>query len=103
MSIQVYRLDEEDLKSNAYNVNLSINLVLRKDKIFETKEEACHYIRERSRVLAVRYQCPLTDQFLNDFCFNNALYLSMRRYFLEPPQWSELSTAFESHGVRVLR
>lgn len=113
---QVYRIQTFSAGKNSHYIDREESWVLKKDKTFETEQEAKQYIRERSMVhtdLAL-FTTDIADAdrkrtFVNDFCFDDDKYYHLRRFFLCTDESEaiaiegKMKRELEKDGVRFVK
>jgi len=105
--IQVYRIDTYPAGSDSYAVDRSENWFLRKDRQFDTKEEAEQYIIEKSKANTelANFSAFIKEdkkaEFYHQFCFTEDRYASYRRYVTDPSHAKVIRNALRARGVRV--
>jgi hypothetical protein len=107
ISMEVWRLQVCENNHNHFITNRSEswNLVFEKD--FPTLEEAKKYVIAKSLIHTVLPWFLLDhehdkEKFIEDFCFNNPLFLTKRRFFLGKPSRKSIIDAVEAQGIKVV-
>ena len=109
MVMEVWRLHVFEHPCNAFRPNREESWDLKLDKVCENSDEARKYIIEMSlahtilpTLLVDVLSEPTKDKVINDFCFENPIYLTQRRYFLGKPCRKTIIDALEARGVKVV-
>lgn len=97
------------MKLNHYQVCREEQFVSKQVGTFPTLEEARQYVIEKSMAhtdMIPVLQLPFLeeskrDKAIQDFCFDNDLYLTHRRFFIHHVPWKELAESWRQQGVTV--
>ena len=106
--VNIYRIDVSSAENNKYGIDRSESWVVKKDRVFETEEEAKEYVREKSRVhtdmvVLMGTHCDGEEakvKAVNDFCFDDDKYMPYRRFFLHKLP-SNFKAIIRKHGIQV--
>lgn len=107
--IQVYRIYTYPAKNNHHGIDRDENWFLRRDKTFDTKEEATEYIISQSRthtdMILYSYNLPPKEKeaFYQEFCFTNNTYASYRRYILDLREKEVICRALQKNGIKLIK
>jgi hypothetical protein len=103
----VYRINTFPIQDNSYCVGRSESWNIKKDKDFNSLEEAKDYVREKSRMFT---NLPLflinfekqedKDKFVDEFCFDNK-YLKYQRFFIGNPDTNKIVSHLKEKGINV--
>lgn len=103
MPYEVIRLARTNTHGNHHGVCRDETWIPQKvNETFKTEEEAKDFIRNKSLPYLVRFCCPPTAEFIEEFCFTNPRWANERVYFLGEPNWKEIRQALETKGVTVV-
>lgn len=105
----VYRIRTHDMKLNHHQVCRQERWTVEKDEAFDSLEEARKYVIEKSKqvtdmisVLTLPFLPEQKQQkAMEDFCFDNDLYLVHRRLFVDHVPLKELKEALKDRGIKV--
>lgn len=103
--IEVYRIRTLSGGDNSHGVDRSETWTVVRDQTFETVEEARRYVIEQSIAhteLVLRRNNRDRESFYNDFCFDNDLFLTYRRFFIGRPPVAEIRRRLRENGVQVI-
>jgi hypothetical protein len=105
----VYRIRTHDMKLDHYQICRQERWTVEKDETFDSLEEARKYVIEKSKqvtdMISVLNLPFLPEQkrqqAMEDFCFDNDLYLVHRRLFVDHVPLKEMKQALGDRGIKV--
>lgn len=116
MTISIYRIHVYSEGSNSHLVSRSERWEVKHEEDCETREEAERIVREKSRQYTelpkflVQWKetkaCDRTkteQQVINEFCFENDLYLKYRRIFIGKPDLKKIKNELKQEGVEIIQ
>lgn len=108
-SYDIYTFDTFEATTNSHTTSRGENWQLRKHSSAETLEDAKDIVRVMSRrmtdlpiFLADLNTQAQKDAFVDEFCFDNDMYISYRRFFIGRPNMKKVKAALVQKGILVL-
>jgi hypothetical protein len=103
---QVYYLEKYPITTNAFSVSRTEQWEFKKDKQFESEEEAKIYIKNKTKSLpdfvlyAEGFIGDKRNELLDKFCFSDD-FLLKNKYFLEPCK-DKIIKKLHDYGIKIL-
>ena len=104
--IQVYYLEKYPITTNAYSISRSEQWEFKKDKEFESLDDAKQYIRDRTKsnsefiLYAYGHTGLKRAELLEKFCFTDD-FVHKLRYFLEPCK-EKIIEKLNNDGIKIV-
>lgn len=107
--IEIYKIVTHNTFNNAYFTNRDETWVIKKDKQFKYEETAKKYIKEMSkqRTDMINFAGEFLnnkealDEFAEQFCFTNDIYMPYRRFFIGKPNLKKIKESLTKQGINV--
>jgi len=109
MTTIVYKIQISDTFGNSHATNRDETWYVKKDKTFDTEEEAKEYIIDRTRLFVPELSSFLyilnddedKHDFCDKFCFTDERYMTKRRYFIGPPDLKKMKALLIKERIQV--